>query len=118
VGGSYSAEATLWDPATGKRQRVLAVPGVHAGVFSPDGTLLALATADNIEMWNVRTGRRVRALHGTDLRNRLRLPSGVLRSLPFLQPPRRERVGPIVFAPDGRTLAFTNGNTVRLWRLR
>lgn len=117
TGGSYSGGAMLWDVASGVRKNVLAIPGIHAGTFSPDGKRLVFATPNNIELWDVRTNRRARALRGTDLRDRLRLPAGLLRLFPFLVPPARERIGPIALSTDGHFLAYASGRNVKLWRL-
>jgi WD40 repeat protein/class 3 adenylate cyclase/energy-coupling factor transporter ATP-binding protein EcfA2/predicted Ser/Thr protein kinase len=67
---------------------------VESVAFSPDGKLLAIATAEGATLWNTRTWRRV-------------------------APPLRSRQGGwdwVDFSPDGRTLAIAGGKgRVELW---
>lgn len=71
--------------------------GFTSVAYSPDGTLLAFASADNtIRIWNVREGALVRQLAGH---------SGAVRSL--------------TFSPDGLVLASgSEDKTIRLWNVR
>ncbi|GIW86035.1 MAG: hypothetical protein KatS3mg108_0359 [Isosphaeraceae bacterium] len=65
---------------------------VHLLRFSPDGSVLALAGwGSGIEFWEPRTNSLVATA---------RTP---------------ERVGDLAFSPDGRTVAATTGDTLRLW---
>jgi RNA polymerase sigma factor (sigma-70 family) len=80
----------LWDTATGKELRELeAFPqnGLKAWIFSPDGKMLAAAFGDGIRFWDVVTGKLIR---------QLALRGGYAASL--------------AFAPDGKTLAVTDGD--------
>jgi WD40 repeat protein len=66
---------------------------VIAVAFSPDGRLVASASANEVQFWNAATGKEQRTLRGH---------SGLVRA--------------IVFAPDGRLLASAGDDkTVRLW---
>lgn len=79
----------LWDAATGKLLRTLAVDATQTGciTFSPDGTMLAtFGDQKNIHLWDAATGERLRTLPG--------------------------RVDAIAFSPDGRTLAIARKNEV------
>src|SRR5262249_12401300 len=63
--------------------------------FSPDGRLLASASADRtVRLWEVATGREMAVLRGHE-----------------------NSVWPVVFSPDGRRLASTDRDdrAVRLW---
>jgi WD40 repeat protein len=94
----------LWNPATGKQVREWTMRlgtdrqtgGVRGLAFSPDGTRLAAADADNpIVVWDVGTGR-----------SHARLP---------VQP---RGVIALAFSPDGLMLASGGmDRTVRLWEL-
>jgi WD40 repeat protein len=53
IDGSYTSALYVWDTTTGAQ--VLAMPTVsmpHTPVYSPDGTLLAVAVDGNIILWN------------------------------------------------------------------
>jgi WD40 repeat protein/serine/threonine protein kinase len=83
----------VWDTAT-KRQVAHLEPA--SGVqFSPDGALLAAGSGNTVWLWDVATWHKV---------------------APLMEP--TADVGPLDFAPDGRTLATgdTDG-TLRLWDL-
>lgn len=68
--------------------------GVQDAVFSPDGSLLATASADDTgQLWDVASARQVVTLSG-----------------------HRGDVQGIAFSPDGKMLATASGDsTVRLW---
>jgi WD40 repeat protein len=84
----------LWDVATGREVRTLGGPGasLRAVAFSPDGRLLVAETGANpfipgageIAVWDLATGQKVVTLRGRS----------------------------VAFSPDGRRLAFGNGNAV------
>jgi RNA polymerase sigma factor (sigma-70 family) len=87
--GSGCTTFELWDTATGKELRKLEAPlhtGLTAWIFSPDGKMLAAAFGDGIRFWDVVTGKLIR---------QLALRGGYAASL--------------AFAPDGKTLAVTDG---------
>jgi WD40 repeat protein/serine/threonine protein kinase len=87
---------------------------VQSAVFSPDGTLLAIASAEGLNVWNVHTRTRVAHLaRGTSLVPFMRGPGppgkGPPRGFPFSE------VGSMAFLPDGRTLIAAGPGAVRLW---
>lgn len=67
---------------------------IKSVVYSPDGTMLASASADgSVKLWNSTTGKQIKTLTQNE--------NGLTR---------------VVFSPDGKILAFvSNNNTVRLW---
>ncbi|NKE63131.1 WD40 repeat domain-containing protein, partial [Lentzea sp. PSKA42] len=97
--GSSGALYDISDPAQPRKLSSLPNDGgpLQRLAFSPDGTLIAAGTTDDvIRVWDVRDPRnpQVRAvLHG-----------------------HTERVWGVAFAPDNRTLATTGADrTVRVW---
>ena len=94
----------LWNPSTGKLHREWTLRlgkdrqtgGVRALAFSPDGTLLAVADADNtIVIWDIATGLMRVRLQG-----------------------HQRGVMALTFSPDGLMLASGSmDRTVRLWEL-
>lgn len=97
--GNSGALYDISDPAQPRRLGALPNDGrpLQRLAFSPDGTLLAAGTADDlIRVWDVRDARnpQLRAvLHG-----------------------HTERVWGVAFAPDNRTLATAGADrTVRVW---
>ncbi len=107
--GSRDGTAIIWSTATWTPVRTLRNPdpdtvfeqpgaaGMVEGVaFSPDGTLLAMASrGGSVLLWDVGTGQLLETLKGH--------PSAVQA---------------LAFSPDGRTLASGGGDqTVRLWNV-
>ncbi|RAS69776.1 WD40 repeat protein [Lentzea atacamensis] len=99
--GNSGALYDISDPAQPRQLGLLPNDGgpLQRLAFSPDGTLLAAGTADDlIRVWDVRDARnpQLRAvLHG-----------------------HTERVWGVAFAPDNRTLATAGADrTVRVWDL-
>jgi WD40 repeat protein len=104
--GLRDEKVIIWDVSTGQALRTLsgAQPGrkIKAGypnavlslAFSPEGKLLATASHDNlIKLWDVTTGREVRAL------------AGHIKS-----------VKAVAFSADGRQLVSDGyDDTVRVW---
>jgi WD40 repeat protein len=83
----------LWDPATGKKLRILqGNPGI---AFSPDGKFLAAMSLDNKEivLWNPSNGEAI-------------------RSFSF---PTYKVDTPLVFSPQGNFLAASDGTEVSLF---
>ena len=68
--------------------------GVQSVAFSPDGTTLASGSSDQaVRLWEVSSGRTLRAFEG-----------------------HKSGVTSLVFSPDGRNLASaSHDGTVRLW---
>jgi WD40 repeat protein len=83
-------EVKLWDVTTGRERAALVglTQGIVSVAFSPDGTVLATGGTDgSVELWDVVTGKGLRAL-----------PKSPGRS-----------VLAMAFSPDGTTLAAGNG---------
>jgi WD40 repeat protein len=106
TGTDPQGSVALWRVADGKRVRRLGAERLSLGslAFSPDGKILATAgdrlvtegAGVSVRLWDVASGRRLRAFLKTD--------------------PRFPRMEVLAFAPNGRTLA-TGGRdgVVRLW---
>jgi WD40 repeat protein len=96
----------LWDSATGQEWAAARLesakgPGFMV-VFSPDGKALAMASADQIVIWDLATGKR-----------RLSLPN-IHRWIPaFTQYPGDA----IAFCPDGKTLLNRGQGRLIAWDL-
>lgn len=87
----------FWDVGSGKLVRTLRGHGfnaVYSVVFSPDGQMLASASADRtVKLWDLSSGQAVATLQGH---------SGAVLSL--------------AFSPDGQMLASGSADrTIRLW---
>lgn len=93
---TVSEEVTVWDRAT--LQPVVTFPGAMArrfsGAFSPDGRLLAVASADGVaQIFDLATGREKTSLLG-----------------------HAANVNCVAFHPDGRRIATGSGDrTVKFW---
>ncbi|MBY0524865.1 MAG: sigma-70 family RNA polymerase sigma factor [Gemmataceae bacterium] len=105
----------FWDVATGKPIRKIPARRARIGTlaFSPDGKLLATrGVASVIHVYDLATGKQLHELHGKKDDDQLRYLSG-------------DRA-PLVFAPDGKTLATsemqhlnnTPAPSVELWDAR
>ncbi len=112
---------TLLDVRTGKILRSLQVKvmgrlgesfmvagGIHALVYSPDGSMLAGAAYRNVQLWDAATG----SFRG----------SSNLLNPPLYGGPRGGAldVGQVSFSPDSRTLAIggKSARTVTLWPIK
>jgi WD40 repeat protein len=100
VAGGNDHAIRLWEIATGREQ----FPGgecrpVSCVVFSPDGTKLAVGGWDQaVRLWDARTWRRLGRL-AKDPAGKNVPPTGAT----------------VVFSPDGKALAASTGQTLRLW---
>lgn len=68
--GGNDGTVRLWDAANGSLVRSFSLLGAGCLAFSPDGGVIAAGGADLIELWDVRTGRRIKVLernHPTEL---------------------------------------------------
>ena len=105
--GSDAGRAEVWDVATGKRLRSLVhKDAVNSVAFSPDGRTIVTASGSehdskkeptdyNVRLWNVATGRLLRAIGGFD---------GLVHA--------------VVFTKDGRSLvSASDDGTVRMWNV-
>jgi eukaryotic-like serine/threonine-protein kinase len=138
--GHNSGELRLWDPATGKE--VLTIEAGKASVghlaWAPDGKLLAGTLRDGINVWDVKSGKLVRALSAgsrviftnvgfTPDGKRVRASAAAAGTMHWdldtgrrLLPPAGPLKAPVrgrTASADGRWLAVAQGNTIRLIRL-
>lgn len=128
----------LWDVATGKETGLIQAKGeVRTLAFSPDDLTLAIAGPDNVRLWEL-TGKERASLplppRDTNVYGRPSVafsPDGKILAAggdgrPLLlwdvasrKELRRLQAGwltrKLLFAPDGRTLATTTHNAIRLW---
>lgn len=125
VGG----DVRVWDAATGREKMVL--PGVTAVAFLPDGRTLTTAAGATVSLLDTSTGERtelpalpapVRSLTlapgGRWLAAECEGGQATLLDLTGASPPRSGPCrGRPAFAPDGRTAAMFEGNSVTLWQL-
>src|SRR5262249_47878623 len=92
------SQVSFWD-VRARRERPGPGPGgetVFCLAFSPDGGTLAVGASDRAELYNVRDGKKVRALEG-----------------------HYGPADPLIFSPDGKTLASGDcEGTIRLWDLK
>jgi WD40 repeat protein len=89
--------ARAFDLTTGRLRYALGFRLVEAVAFSPDGTLLAARedTSTSVHLLDAKTGKALRKI-----------------ALPQTNP--RTLFGLLVFAPDGKTVATSEGNVVHL----
>jgi WD40 repeat protein len=98
--GSADRTIRLWDRETGKTVQIMKGHGgdVTSVAFSPDGAQLASAAWDGCRLWNVRSGREVRAVSAL-------LPPGGIQGL--------------AFSPSGELLAIRSRiGRITAWDLR
>ncbi|MDW8472654.1 hypothetical protein PV413_34205 [Streptomyces scabiei] len=97
-------EARLWKVGTNRPRATLHVPGgdLRSVAYGPDGDTIATSSDET----NVRDGRTRGAVRLWDAATRR--PRGTLMDGPA-------DGGPVLFSPDGRTLAVTAGPRGQLW---
>jgi WD40 repeat protein len=109
------------------------VNSVYAVSFSPDGQLLASASADNtIKLWNPASGAELRSLSGHkdgvlsvafSPDGRMLASAGRERTVKLWDVASGRQIGtyagaaPVVFSPKGGFLAATDARTIKLWKI-
>jgi WD40 repeat protein len=96
INGNFQPAVTLWDTASGNVLQTLVLPQTALGLsFSPDGSLLAVATGNDVQIWNAASGVQLTTLSG--------------HSAP---------VNLVAFSPDGKSLASSaQDNQLILWQV-
>ncbi|MFF9039712.1 helix-turn-helix domain-containing protein [Streptomyces sp. NPDC014892] len=106
-GGGGDVAIRLWKVGTNRPRATLDVPGgdMQSMSFSPDGDTLATSSVTRTE-------------DPRDMRSTVRLwDTGTRRTRAVLDD-GPNRVGEVVFSPDGRTLALTSDIRAQLWDVR
>lgn len=96
VNGTEQPAVTLWDTASGNVLQTLVLPQTALGLsFSPDGSLLAVATGNDVQVWEVASGKQLATLSG-----------------------HSAAVNLVTFSPDGKSLASSaQDNELILWQV-
>jgi Tol biopolymer transport system component len=96
VNGDYKPAVILWDAASGSELKTLVLENPATSLsFSPDGSLLAAATGNDVQIWDTASGTLITTLTGH---------SGA--------------VNLAAFSPDGRSLVSVGGdNQLMLWEI-
>jgi RNA polymerase sigma factor (sigma-70 family) len=135
ITGDRSGHLIFWDVVTGKQSRRLWASRLIASLaVSPDGKTLAVAGYQNVRLWDLATGNRLRDWKTPSLRCLVFSPDGkTLAGSPYDSPiylwdpatgakrhelkGHRGWVNALAFSPDGKQLASCSGenNLVRLW---
>jgi Tol biopolymer transport system component len=135
--GNQDGVVTLWDLATGKATTTLKGHGdsIRALAFTPDSKVLASSSADEtVKLWDVAAAKEKTTLAGTGIASALAFtPDGKtlvttaagdkeIKLWDWGAGKERAKVGPLRFsayslalAPDGKTLAATDGDEIHLW---
>ncbi len=98
IAGSWDKSIRFWDAKTGQLKRVLTPQNSEGQIFAvaiaPRGRFMASAGNDRLRLWNLQTGKMVRALG------------------------KREPTNSLLFSPTGKWLAsIGTGEGVKLWRI-
>jgi dipeptidyl aminopeptidase/acylaminoacyl peptidase len=96
VNGDEKPVVELWDAASGAETNDLILPQAATSLsFSPDGSLLAVATGNDVQVWNVASASLLTTLSGH---------SGL--------------VDLVAFSPDGKSLvSYGQDNQLILWQV-
>jgi WD40 repeat protein len=92
--GGEDCQLKLWDAATGKEKRTIREKEpnwVYDVAFSPGGNTVALSMGSNLRLIDAASGDEIRRF-----------------------PTQEMGIGPVVFSPDGRTVASV-GTVIKLW---
>ena len=124
--GGQDKTIRLWDVANGSLVRTLKSrsSAIDSVSFNADSTTMVIGTRDSTRFWNITTGTNVRTVRpGLLSPNGERLVTRSANELPkLLDPATGMQLGTVpsadhlTFSPDGRMLAFGNGDfTITLW---
>ena len=112
--GTENGEAQLWDTATGEHQKTFTRHEYRFGVnnvfFMPDGRTLAVIYSSRVDLWDIATGQRKRALSAVEKNTN----DDTINKIPNFY----MRLGGYknAFSADGKTIASDgSGDTFRLW---
>ncbi|MBI1764568.1 MAG: protein kinase [Acidobacteria bacterium] len=96
TGGSVDAQVKIWEAATGKELKSFKAAGpIESLSFSPDGSTLAAGCVNQVQLWEVSSGKALATLSG-----------------------QRGRINALSFSPDGKTLFGASADsTVRAWEV-
>jgi WD40 repeat protein len=96
INGNFVPAVTLWDTASGNVLQTLQLANPAMGLsFSPDGSLLAMGVGNDVQVWEVASGKQLATLTG-----------------------HASSVSLVAFAPDGKSLASTGqDNQLILWQV-
>jgi serine/threonine protein kinase/WD40 repeat protein len=102
ISTAWDGNTRLWDPVSGRQ--LVCEPASHCVALRRDGRQLALLKDGHLTLWEVADGRECRTLHHGMVGNRT---------------PRPRDWGPrnVSLSPEGRLLASSSLDGVRLWDL-
>ncbi len=134
---SFDKTVMIWNVKTKNLMTTLAHPGRLGKIaYSPDGRILATASGDGqVRFWDASSWKIVRILkgHGSSVDSMAFLPDGsrlvtgsqdnsviiwdVISGQELLTRKHRLMVTSVAVSPDGKTLATTSINEIKLWPL-
>jgi WD40 repeat protein len=96
VNGDIKPVVELWDATSGAELHALVVPQAAMSLsFSPDGSLIAVGTGNDVQIWDTASGKQLTTLTG-----------------------HSAAVGNVAFSPDGKLLAScAQDNQLILWQV-